>query len=100
MAGSLYTGALGLPTLETVPCATTWGSSGEDVVLGRALAASPRRVGGKSTTTSTLGTFAVKGVSVPYDAAIASNATTATVYLGLTRTDPTLVAFGTYGPTL
>lgn len=75
--------------------------SGKVVAGGQPVPNAPLVVGGRpATMTSALGTFTVTGVKLPYDVAFAIGAPAAvTIYKGLSRPDPTLVAFGDSGPT-
>lgn len=54
-------------------------------------------IGGKSATTSTLGTFSIADVKPPYDVAFAISPSEVTIYQGLSRPDPVLIAFGKGG---
>jgi len=78
----------------------TFTVSGKIVAGGQPLANAPIVVGGKpATMTSALGTFTVTGVKAPYDVAFAiGTPASVTIYKGLSRRDPTLVAFGDSGP--
>jgi hypothetical protein len=76
--------------------------TGKIVSYGVGLANIPVVVAGKTpVNTSTLGTFTVPDVQPPYDVAFALKTTDAqprvTIYQGLTRADPTLIALGTNG---
>lgn len=76
--------------------------TGKIVSYGIGLPNVPVVVAGKpAVNTSTLGTFTVTDVKPPYDVAFALKTSDAqpriTVYQGLTRSDPTLVALGTNG---
>jgi hypothetical protein len=73
--------------------------SGTVVAWGQPLSGVDVSINGKPpVATGSAGTFTVKGVKVPYDVAIATSGLNVTVYRGLTRPDPTLVAFGRQGP--
>lgn len=73
--------------------------TGKVVAEGQPVANVPIVVGGKPTMTSAVGTFTMNDVKAPYDVAFAlGNPANVTVYKGLTRPDPTLVAFGDSGP--
>lgn len=76
--------------------------TGKIIGYGVGMANVPVVVGGKvAVNTSTLGTFTVPDVQPPYDVVFALKTVDAqprvTVYQGLTRPDPTLVALGTNG---
>jgi hypothetical protein len=76
--------------------------TGKIVSFGVGLANVPVVVGGKTpVNTSTLGTFTVPDVQPPYDVEFALKTSDSqprvTIYQGLTRPDPTLVALGTNG---
>lgn len=73
--------------------------TGKVVAEGQPVPNIPIVVGGKPTMTSAVGTFTMNDVKPPYDVAFAiGNPANVTVYKGLTRPDPTLVAFGDSGP--
>ena len=78
----------------------TFTVSGKIVAGGQPVVNVPVVVGNKpATSTSALGTFTVSGVKPPYDVAFAlGTPASITVYEGLTRKDPTLVAYGDGGP--
>lgn len=73
---------------------------GKVVSQGQPLVNVPVVVAGlPSTNSTTTGTFTISGVKPPYDIAVGTgNPVAVTVYKGLTRVDPTIVAFGDSGP--
>lgn len=93
-------GAAPMTPTAKVDVEDTFTVSGKIVAGGQPLANLPVVVGNRpATSTSAVGTFTVTGVKPPYDVGFAfGTPASITVYKGLTRKDPTLVAYGDSGP--